>query len=116
VSDGYDFIINAVFEKYNLTLPYYSNKMWFEDGKIKVAFPYKDEVCDKCGMCKLNILKKYKGKGYRVAFVGDGYSDFCVVEYADEVFAKDVLANYCLEKGIGFYRFENFKDIVGYIL
>lgn len=115
VSDGYDFIIEAVMKKYNLKLPYYSNKMWFEGGKIKVAFPYKDKECDKCGMCKLNILKEYRKKGYSVAFVGDGYSDFCVVEHADEVFAKDVLADYCEEKGIKYFRFGSFKDIIRYV-
>ncbi len=112
VSDGYDFNIKAIMEKYRFNVKFYSNKLWFEDGKIKVDFPYKSRDCNKCGMCKLEVLKRYKSRGYYVVYIGDGYSDLCVAKHADEVFAKDVLEKYCRENGIPHIPFKNFGDII----
>jgi len=112
VSDGYDFNIKAIMKKYNFYIDYFSNRLWFENDSIKVEFTYKNKECDKCGMCKLNILQKYKDKGYKVFYIGDGYSDFCVSDYADIVFAKGVLKKYCEEKNIKFFSFHNFNDII----
>lgn len=113
VSDGYDFNIKAVMDKHNFNVEFYSNKLWFEKREIKVDFPYKSKECDKCGMCKLEVLKEYKKKGYYTIYIGDGYSDLCVAKYADEVFAKGVLEKYCKENGIPCISFKNFDDIMG---
>lgn len=112
VSDGYDFNIKAIMDKYGFNVAFYSNKLWFDMGKIKVDFPYKSNNCNKCGMCKLDVLNKYKSEGYYVTYIGDGYSDICVVEYADEVFAKGILEKYCIENNISYFSFKDFSCII----
>ncbi|HCD10387.1 MAG TPA: phosphoserine phosphatase [Thermoanaerobacter sp.] len=112
VSDGYDFNIKAIMDKYGFNIKFYSNKLWFEDGIIKVDFPHKSKDCNKCGMCKLEVLNRYKIRGYYVVYIGDGYSDFCVSQHADKVFAKGVLEKYCKENEIPCTPFRNFGDII----
>lgn len=112
VSDGYDFNIKAIMDKYGFNVEFYSNKLWFDKGEIKVDFPYKSKDCNKCGMCKLEVLNRYKNERYYVVYIGDGYSDICVVKYADEVFAKGILEKYCKENDIPYISFKNFGDII----
>lgn len=109
-SDGYDFNIRTILNKYNITLQFYSNKLYFKDNKVFAEFnTYKD--CDKCGSCKLDILKRYK-KNNTVIFIGDGYSDICVAKYADILYAKEILLEYCKKNNILCRPFKNFKDII----
>ncbi|AEF16284.1 MULTISPECIES: MtnX-like HAD-IB family phosphatase [Thermoanaerobacterium] len=113
-SDGYDFNIRTVLDKYNIDMEYFSNKLDFRDGKIVASFNTSDD-CDKCGSCKLDILKKYKKENTRIIYIGDGYSDICVSKYADLLFAKGVLLKYCEDNGIPSIPFEDFKDIIEYL-
>ncbi|MGF7430600.1 MtnX-like HAD-IB family phosphatase [Thermoanaerobacterium thermosaccharolyticum] len=114
VSDGYDFNIKTILKKYDIDIDYYSNKLDFRDGEIIASFNTSAD-CDKCGSCKLEILKKYKGENSKVIFIGDGYSDICVSRYADKLFAKNVLKKYCEENNIPHIPFDNFKDIIDYL-
>ncbi|SNX54033.1 MtnX-like HAD-IB family phosphatase [Thermoanaerobacterium sp. RBIITD] len=110
-SDGYDFNIKTILNKYNIHLEYYSNRLYFKDGNIVAKFNTSSE-CDKCGSCKLEILKKYKNDNTEVIFIGDGYSDICVAKYADKLFARDTLLKYCIENNIPHIPFNNFKDVI----
>jgi 2-hydroxy-3-keto-5-methylthiopentenyl-1-phosphate phosphatase len=114
VSDGYDFNIKTILKKYDINIDYYSNKLDFCDGKIVASFNTSPD-CDKCGSCKLEVLKKYKRESSEIIFIGDGYSDICVSRYADKLFAKDVLKKYCEENNISYIPFENFRDIIDYL-
>lgn len=111
-SDGYDFNIKTVLKRYGIEIEYYSNKMWFEDGKASVQFMNANGSCRKCGMCKRDILNQFKDEGVYIIYIGDGYSDLCVAKYADEIFAKRVLKKYCEENGIPHIPFENFNDVI----
>jgi 2-hydroxy-3-keto-5-methylthiopentenyl-1-phosphate phosphatase len=44
-------------------------------------------------------------------FIGDGFSDACVVNYADVVFAKKSLASYCWKNNITYFEWNDFGDI-----
>jgi 2-hydroxy-3-keto-5-methylthiopentenyl-1-phosphate phosphatase len=53
-----------------------------------------------------------------IAYVGDGYSDRCVVKardsgrrLVDEIFAKDALARFCSREGIAYEPFRGFGDL-----
>jgi len=116
VSDGLDFYIKRIFEKYNLcNLKYFSNKFNYkvENDNIVIfpEFPYTDSECTKCGNCKRNHLLYNSDDDSLIVYIGDGYSDRCPVEYADIIFAKRALASFCTAKKIPFIEFESFKDI-----
>lgn len=111
-SDGYDFYIQRILKKYNLDLRGYYNHISWDGTKWSFSFPYADSHCKLCGNCKANIVKKFKDDGYEVVYVGDGYSDRCASEYADVVYAKKHLLEYCINNGIPHIPFNNFKDIL----
>ena len=48
-------------------------------------------------------------------FVGDGWSDRYAVDCVDAVFAKDGLAEYCTERSIAHWRFENLDEVATHL-
>ena len=113
LSDGFDFYIRRILEKYNLSdVKFFSNRLWVEDGRVNLAFPYPDSVCRICGNCKRNHMLTLSGDEDIIVYIGDGYSDRCPVEYADVVFGKKELLKYCRAKNIPVYEFETFKDVM----
>jgi len=63
LSDGLDFYIKLILEKFGLEkLPFYSNILRFEGERLKPEFPYFDRGCGNCGNCKKYHLKNLKRK------------------------------------------------------
>ena len=91
----------------------YSNNVLFENGKIRIEYPYEYDSSF-YGIAKGDIVKKYKEKGYEVIFIGDGVADIEASKHADKLFAKSGrrLEKYCLENKIEFISYKNFKDII----
>lgn len=122
LSEGLDYYIKYVLDKFGIDVKYYCNKMIITEsnlcnsGKIKLSceFPFSDENCKWCGMSKRNILinntNDYENEVS--IFIGDGISDYCVSNYADIVFAKNSLASYCWKNNITYYEYRNFSDIM----
>jgi 2,3-diketo-5-methylthio-1-phosphopentane phosphatase len=118
LSEGLDFYIKFIFQKYNISLPFFSNKLKTSDnnGKIKLGceFPYSDETCNWCGVSKRNIIltntNEYDNEVS--VFIGDGISDCCAANYSDIVFAKKELASYCWKNNITYFEYKNFSDII----
>ncbi|WP_054692842.1 MtnX-like HAD-IB family phosphatase [Syntrophomonas palmitatica] len=110
LSDGYDNYIDLVFRKYGLNIPYYANHLEFEDGWRFVA-RHQNGECDKCGVCKKQIIEEKTPLGWTRIYIGDGYSDTCPVSVCDMVFAKNSLADYCRSEGIAFEPYQDFNDI-----
>jgi 2-hydroxy-3-keto-5-methylthiopentenyl-1-phosphate phosphatase len=114
LSDGLDFYIKLILEKFGLEkLPFYSNILRFEGRKLKPEFPYFDRGCGNCGNCKKYHLKSLKGREQKVVYIGDGLSDKCAVREADFVFAKNDLRKFCVKEDVEHYPFRNFKDVIG---
>jgi len=110
LSDGYDNYIEKILTRYGLEVPYYANHLEYEQGwRIKCLHRHKD--CQKCGVCKKELMQELIQPGYISIYIGDGYSDICPAEYADIVFAKDSLVGLCREKGIPFHQYNDFNDI-----
>ena len=63
------------------------------------------------------IETKYPRDEYNVIFMGDGVSDFSVVQNCSLVFAKEnsILAEKCLKEKISFIPFKTFDEIILYI-
>lgn len=112
LSDGFDFYIDLMFEKFKINVPYYANRLKIVDCVLHSDFPNASLQCGSCGTCKLDYAKRVKGNGRKIIYIGDGHSDRCVSRMADVVFAKGFLADYCHGHGIPYYRFENFNDIL----
>ncbi len=114
LSDGFDFYIKKILERYGLyDVKFFSNRLYIEDGKVRLEFPYPDSVCRICGNCKRNHMLTLSGDEDVIIYIGDGYSDRCPAEYADIVFGKKELLKFCKRRNIPVYEFENFNDVIG---
>ncbi|MFZ1082474.1 MAG: MtnX-like HAD-IB family phosphatase [Candidatus Kryptoniota bacterium] len=112
LSDGLDFYIKRIFEVNGIfDVPFYSNHVHFESNGVHIEFPYLSD-CEKCGNCKGYQILTKTGSDDIVVYVGNGFSDRCAVQYADIIFAKDELLQYCEENNITFFPFENFGNII----
>ncbi len=114
LSDGYDFCLETVFRKYDIDVPYYANKMIYEQG-FEIECPNANPSCGICGTCKTKLIEKLKGEGNLVIYIGDGYSDTCPAMKADVVFARDALYKYCKDNGVSARYFDNFNNIILYL-
>lgn len=113
LSEGMDYYIKRILGNNNLDIPFYSNKIVLSDDKKRIGleFPWADSDCTKCGTSKRNILMNNTADDEISVFIGDGFSDACVVNYADIVFAKKSLASYCWKNNITYHEYQTFGDI-----
>ena len=100
LSDGFDYYIQRVLKNYGIDdIPFYANKLIFYDNsRVKPEFPYYDPSCSLFANCKGLMIKKLNNDNKTTVYIGDGYSDICVVPYADVIFAKDDFYDYCTKK------------------
>jgi HAD superfamily phosphoserine phosphatase-like hydrolase len=69
------------------------------------------EPCATCGEpCKRGAVARLGAE--TVVYVGDGFSDRCVAEVADRVFARDGLARWLDEREIAYERFDDLRDVL----
>ena len=112
VSDGLDFYIEAILRKYGLDVEFYSNRLIFrEDDRIEFDFPPASEECGRCGTCKRSLLDRFRLDHDRIIYVGDGHSDICAARMADQIFAKDILYEKCMDSGTPCMHYDDFGDI-----
>jgi 2,3-diketo-5-methylthio-1-phosphopentane phosphatase len=113
LSDGLDFYIDIVLQKYGLQeLPCFANRLKFQGNRLLPEFPYFERGCLACGNCKGYHVRRYRQQGKTVIYIGDGFSDRCGVQEADHVFAKDDLRSYCRKNGIAHMPYNDFGDIL----
>jgi 2-hydroxy-3-keto-5-methylthiopentenyl-1-phosphate phosphatase len=113
VSDGLDFYIKLILEKYGLDeIPFYSNRLRFKNGVMNPEFPFFDRGCGACGNCKSYHLKNLRSKSGKVVYIGDGLSDKCAVKEAEIVFAKNDLREFCIKENIPCFSYKDFGDII----
>lgn len=114
ISDGFDFYIQAVLEKYDLqNVRYYANSIVKLGNYFYPIFTYANDSCwcENVGSCKRNIALSNICDDEVLIYIGDGYSDFCIVEYSDIVFAKGILSRYCNKNRIPHYNYKTFYDV-----
>jgi 2,3-diketo-5-methylthio-1-phosphopentane phosphatase len=114
LSDGFDYYINRILEKENISsLKIYSNKLTFDiSGRLKPEFPYLDENCTTSANCKRNHIINHSSDEDYTIFIGDGNSDKFTAEYCDFIFAKDDLLKYCERERITYFPFNDFNDVI----
>ncbi len=111
LSDGYDFMIEAILQRHCLDVPYYANKLIYKDG-FDIVCPHLNVDCGQCGTCKKTLMETLASPGTQTIYIGDGYSDTCPASHADIVYAKGTLYQYCLQNGINAVEYRDFKDII----
>jgi 2,3-diketo-5-methylthio-1-phosphopentane phosphatase len=117
VSDGFDFYIHAILEKYGFSnVDAFCNRMWFNGRKVELAFPFYDQGCGKCGNCKTLHVKKLRDENRKVIYIGDGLSDKFASRASDVIFAKDELMEYLESNRVEFNRFSNLSDVNNWLV
>ena len=117
VSDGFDFYIHAILEKYGFSgVDAFCNRMWFNGRKVELAFPFYEQGCGKCGNCKTLHVRKLRDENKKVIYVGDGLSDKFASRASDVIFAKDELMEYLESNGIEFNRFSCLSDVNNWLV
>jgi 2-hydroxy-3-keto-5-methylthiopentenyl-1-phosphate phosphatase len=117
VSDGLDYYINRILKNNGLQdVEVFSNHAEFAETakgiRLNLSYPYTDEECDRCACCKRNHMLTLSSDDDIIVYIGEGYSDFCPVKYADIVFAKDELQSYCQRENITYHLYNDFKDVM----
>jgi 2,3-diketo-5-methylthio-1-phosphopentane phosphatase len=124
LSDGMDYYILRILSRAGLPdLPVRSNILRFGEPGLPAGqagassvrfipeFPYSDEVCTRCASCKRNHMLGVSAEEDIIVYIGEGYSDRCPSRYADVIFAKDDLLNYCRTANIPFTAWRTFSDV-----
>ena len=113
VSDGLEWAIRYVLGRVGVTdIEVMSNRIFFEPQGFRFEFPYYNPEAVQTGVCKRDIVEAFKQKGERIIMIGDGRTDFDASRYADFVFARDTLWEFCREYKIPSRQFDNFFDIL----
>jgi 2,3-diketo-5-methylthio-1-phosphopentane phosphatase len=117
-SGGFDFYVEPLLgEALGRFARRYYNGARFDGDRIAVEFPHRELSCGKCAVCKGRVCDLARAAGRRVLFVGDGYSDRCVVGRADGVAAVrgSHLARHLAGAGEPFVEFERLDELCGWV-
>ena len=104
-SDGFGFYIPPLLAAAGATPAAVVTNAWAD---ARMSFPHGHPDCMNCGTCKMNVVLEAPGP---VAFVGEGASDRFAANYADLVFAKDVLVDLCERDGVPWVAWDDFDDV-----
>jgi len=111
LSEGLEFYIAHLLRKWGLEVPFRTNRDIWEDGRMRITYPYADATCTLCGTCKMGRVLQLRAAGKQVAYIGDGASDLCPALEATAVFAKGHLARLCEREELPFHPFNDFGDV-----
>lgn len=81
-----------------------------EDG-IDVTFPHRHPECADCANCKGRLARAARSEGRAVVAIGDSFSDRCVAEEADLLFARDWLREHCARTGLAHEPWDTLHDV-----
>ena len=116
-SDGCDFYIDTMLEKYGLSdVEVLCNEMRFRGRKVELSFPFYDQGCGVCGNCKTLHVQRFRDDSRTVIYVGDGLSDRFGARAADVVFAKRELKEYLVDNNVDFIEFSDLSDVNHWIM
>jgi len=124
LSAGFDYYIESILGRRGIEVPYTANHLYFADGgKPRFEFLKNDDPnCHRykhpCAGCKPATWEDWKRNGYRIAYIGDGSTDFCMADHlkvaaepGDLLFAKGHLLEYCRERDIEAIPYETLGEV-----
>lgn len=112
VSNGLDFYIKAILKKAGLkNIEVHAAETEFGPDGLKVRYVGPDgrEVQD--GF-KKTYTELFLSRGYRVIYIGDGYSDIVPATCAHHIFARDDLLAHCRKERVTCLPFDDLSDVV----
>ena len=118
VSHGLDFYVTAVLQKAGVGhLPVYAVETGESPtGQPTFAYRFASAGCAWApGNCKCSVVDRFKKRGLRVLYAGDGASDACPARRADFVFARDSLLRACREEGLAHRELTDFHVVLEYL-
>ena len=114
MSAGFRCVIDEVLGDLGLRhLEVVANDAIFTTGGCTLVWgDHRGETCEICGRrCKRHAIRERHGDE-RLIYVGDGISDRCASLLADQVFARDGLAEWLVQEGVPFVPYEDFHDVI----
>lgn len=112
ISDGFDAYVRPMLARAGLSdLPFQSNRLSFRNGSIELEFPHERPDHDPRGGWKAGPVQALQAKGWRVAYAGDGMSDWAAARASDLLFARSQLADRCRQDGIPYHAFDGMRDV-----
>ncbi len=119
VSDGFDYYIERMIERYVPDQSLLDNVSIYANILIPVAnnrwrprFPFFRKACEEgCATCKPRIMQVTNPDVAPAVFIGDGLSDRYAAIAADIVFAKDKLKNYCRLNNVPITEYTNLQQV-----
>lgn len=118
LSAGTDYYINEILSKYGLeNIGVFSNRGSFNDQNVHLdidenAWHYSTRY----GIDKSVVLKKIKENYDFVFYFGDSEPDLHPANFADKMFAKDVLITILREQNIPCIPVRDFKDVEMFLI
>ncbi len=112
VSNGLTFYIDAVLNSIGVTgIPVFAAQTEFSPDGLKITYinPDGQQVVDKF---KQSYVEWHLSEGYRVVYIGDGYSDIAPASLTDHVFARDDLLSHFREHNLKCTPFDDLSDVV----
>jgi len=111
-SNGLKFYIDAILKHVGVTgIEVFAAHTEFNPDGLRITYtgPDGQPVLDNF---KRSYMERHLNQGYRVAYIGDGYSDIVPASLSDYVFARDDLLNHCREKNLKCTPFNDLNDVV----
>lgn len=129
LSSGFDYYIRRILARLGRSVPFTANRLSFtSEGGVQLGFLDDHEPgCTlykpPCIGCKPVGWRTWKRRGYRISFVGDGVSDYCLAERWDDLsepgdvlFAKDKLERFCRRRKVAYVPYETLADVAEYLV
>lgn len=119
LSDGFDAYILPVLRTAGMEhLPIACNLLRWTGSGYEPEFPWAQQRCQldcpapsPCAACKRAALLSWAPPSAAVVYVGDGMSDFCPALFADVVFARGELVDWCRSRGIGYIPYGDLFEL-----
>ena len=113
-SGGFDLYIDALLgERVTSLAGRYHNRLVSEGDRVVLELA-QGIGCERCAVCKGEVVRRWLAPGRRVAFCGDGSSDRCAAGVAPELFAVEggALARHCAERGLSFVSIRDLRVVL----
>ena len=114
MSAGFRCVIDEVLGDLGLKhLEVVANDAIFTTGGCTLVWgDHRGDACEICGRrCKRHAIRE-RHADERLIYVGDGISDRCASLLADQIFARDGLAEWLVQEDVPFVPYEDFHDVI----